>query len=457
MEKEVLENNEGKKHIDKKTLISILVVAGILIILVVVSFLYIKFKFTAPKFIDTKVAEFANSVDKMLSGYESVDYDSVSLTGDVSLTTNINELASFNGLSLELDGKYSSAKRLADINLALLKNSENLLGGNIHVLDSRVYFDFQSLYNQVLYTDLGQSLFGNVDSDKIDINKMNIAIKNLAKYVAIAVKESDVKSSLKGTKAIYTYTINDNNKTKFLNTLNELIGNDEDVLNMFGLVDFDGHITDIYNMMLVVEVSIPSEEVLGFNLTIGDYTISLEEVAKDTYKLIINNDLTFDITVEGNNINIFYQDSERKVDITLNMIDYTVNSKITNKDEIITFSIINEDENTMSCKLVVENGGISTSTSNYKLIFDENGSLKVNGTLEVKLDNYYIEVQSDMVVKYGNDLVEDKTFSNVKDINTLSDEERTSITNKLSEVILKLFPSFGGNDLQNDYQVEDSI
>lgn len=446
------EENNQKKQIDKKVLISVLVLIGILIILVIVSFLYIKFKFTAPKFIDAKVAEFSASVDKMLTNYKIDDFEDISLIGDIGVNTNIEEASYIKGTKLNFKGAYSNVNKMAELDFELFKNDNSIFDGNMYINDDKAYFDFQSLYNQVLYTDLEESIFNNTNIEELFFNnKLKNTIKNLVNYMALAIKEGDMQSSLNGVRAVYTYSINENNKEKVLKKLNELISKDEDVLSIFELMDFDGEITDISNVLLKVEVKIPSGEVVGFDFIVGDYNVTLKEVKKNNYKLIVNENVTIDIVEQGNNINLFYKNSEGTLDATFNKVNCTMNVIITTLEQKITYSVIDAAENTKEIKMIVEYGDYAKFSFNGKIISDSDNSLKINGILKIESEGYFLELEYNMGLELGNNLVLEKEFSNAKDINTLTDEEQLEISNKLMDTFKEFIPALGDiNDTDSD-------
>ncbi len=452
---EVNQNNNAQKKSNKKLFIIIGIVVAVIILLLVVSFIYIKFKFTAPKFIDEKVEEFSATIDSMFSEYSLNSLEDTHMSGDLTLNTSMEDLASLNGLTVNFDVGYSLSKEIIDLNLELLNGSDSIASGEIYIDDTAMYIDSSEIFNQVLYSTLEENPFGDINSEEMqslmDINNFKEFIKNFTKYIATALKEGEVNSSVSGLSAKYTYIINENNKEAFLNKLNELVDNDESMKYFLMLLTNTDDVTflDVPDMTLEVEVSVPSGDVKNFNFVMEDLKVSLNEISNDNYELTINDSTVIDVKTDGDNINLFYEDDLGLFDITFNNKDYTLDANIETNGQVIKVAITNSNANTKNTKIELD--GTSMEGTAINLIIDSTVVVKSNeesdtvGNITLTSDIANLELEYNVNTKVGTDLVSEKTFDDMKDINDLTSADENTINNNLINILSELFPELAGS------------
>ena len=452
---EVNQNNNAQKKNNKKLFIIIGIVVAVIILLLVVSFIYIKFKFTAPKFIDEKVEEFSATIDSMFSEYSLNSLEDTYMSGDLTLNTSMEDLASLNGLTVNFDVGYSLSKEIIDLNLELLNGSDSIASGEIYIDDTAMYIDSSEIFNQVLYSTLEENPFGGINSEEmqslLDINNFKEFIKNFTKYIATALKEGEVNSSVSGLSAKYTYIINENNKEAFLNKLNELVDNDESMKNFLMLLTNTDDVTflDVPDMTLEVEVSVPSGDVKNFNFVMEDLKVSLNEISNDNYELTINDSTVIDVKTDGDNINLFYEDDLGLFDITFNNKDYTLDANIETNGQVIKVAITNSNANTKNTKIELD--GTSMEGTAINLIIDSTVVVKSNeesdtvGNITLTSDIANLELEYNVNTKVGTDLVSEKTYDDMKDINDLTSADENTINNNLMNILSELFPELAGS------------
>ena len=452
---EVNQNNNAQKKNNKKLFIIIGIVVAVIILLLVVSFIYIKFKFTAPKFIDEKVEEFSATIDSMFSEYSLNSLEDTYMSGDLTLNTSMEDLASLNGLTVNFDVGYSLSKEIIDLNLELLNGSDSIASGEIYIDDTAMYIDSSEIFNQVLYSTLEENPFGDINSEEMqslmDINNFKEFIKNFTKYIATALKEGEVNSSVSGLSAKYTYIINENNKEAFLNKLNELVDNDESMKNFLMLLTNTDDVTflDVPDMTLEVEVSVPSGDVKNFNFVMEDLKVSLNEISNDNYELTINDSTVIDVKTDGDNINLFYEDDLGLFDITFNNKDYTLDANIETNGQVIKVAITNSNANTKNTKIELD--GTSMEGTAINLIIDSTVVVKSNeesdtvGNITLTSDIANLELEYNVNTKVGTDLVSEKTYDDMKDINDLTSADENTINNNLMNILSELFPELAGS------------
>ena len=448
---EVNTNKGGEKN--KKVLIIVGIIIAIIILAIIVAFVYIKFKFTAPNYIDEKVEDFTTSVDEMFAGYSLNAKSDSLLTGDFTFNTDVSELVSLNGLNVNFNVGYSATKEIIDMNFELLNKDSSLLTAEAYIDDSAVYFNSEDLYSQTLYATLEDNPFAEVNSEEyqvmMDINNYKEFIINFVKYFGTALKEADVNSSINGLTAIYTYDLNDNNKEAFASKLNDLIDNDttmkEFLQVMLDTESVSVNPENIPNMTLEVVVKIPSGDLKSFELTTDDMVINASESENNVYDVKIDNVSVMTVTVDGDNVQLVSEDETSSFDITFNTKDYTMDGTIAIDETSVDIAITNSDDNTKNIILEMETIDDYYDTSsnmaiNYVITNVSDSETNMNGTVNISSDNVSMGIEFDVNSQIGDDLVSEKTFSNLKDIDTLTSDDENEITNNLMNILGGIAP-----------------
>ena len=341
------ENNLNNTKNRKKIFIIIGIVVGVIILAIIAFFVYIKIGFTAEKYIDDKVEEISNFIDDMFMTNNYDANNETLMNGELSINSSIEELAALNNLNLNFEVGTSLAKEIVDINFGLANNESNY-NANLYINNNRMYLDSDDLYSTPLYMDLEESPFANINVEKMNLENYKNSIVNFVKYLGLALKESDMSSSISGLSAIYRYEINDSNKKAFAQKMNDLIEHDEnmlDFLEMLGITDATVSADSLSDMVFEVTVSIPSGDLKGFTLTIDDSVMSLVETAKDKYDFKIDDEVVLKVTVDGDNVNLVNADTNSGTfDITFNTKDYTMKTNFESEGNVISLEITNESD-----------------------------------------------------------------------------------------------------------------
>ncbi len=444
---ELSSNNNTDKKRHKKLFIIIGIIIGIIIIAIVAIFIYIKTGFTATKYIDDKVEEITTFVDEMFMTYNyDADADTI-MNGEFSINSNVSELAVLNNLKLNFEVGTSLAKEIVDINFGLA-NAESDYTANLYINNNRMYLESLDIYDVPLYMDLGENPFASINVEKMNFENYKNAIINFVKYLGIAIKESDMSSSIRGLSAIYRYVINDNNKEAFAQKMNELIEQDEnmlDFLEMLGITDATVSADTLSNMVFEVTVSIPSGDLKEFEVTIDNTVMRLEETAKDKYDLIIDEEEVLKVTVNGDNVNLVSADkSYGYYDITFNFKEYTLSADMEVDGDIINLDITNEGNDIKNVVLEVNTTDIFSNETNMltNLTVEKvsDNEIKTSGDINISTNNESINLTLSLNNQNGYDLVEEKSFNNTKDINTLTDAEENEITTNLMNILSGIVP-----------------
>lgn len=442
-------NNGEKPKRNKKIFIIIGIIVGVIILAIIGIFIYVKFKFTAPNYIDEKVEEFSTFIDEMFANNNLASSGDNVSSGSLKISSNMDELLMLNDLTLDFDFEYSSVKEVMDLNINLLKSDNSILDAQMYVDSANMYLNSEDLYDSILYMPLDENPFVNINAeDTIDINALQNTLKNFVSYLGIALEEADVTSEIKGLTAIYTYQLNDNNKEAFANKLNELIENDTnmvDTLNMLGITDTTIDASAIDDIFLEIIVKIPSGDIEGFTFVTTDLEIVLDSVEKDAYELKVNDEV-IDVNVKGDDVTLNYENDNGILNVTYNLVDYTLSGNLSTNGYEYKFDITNTEGNGknivfdfnseldgMSLVLDLTTTKISDTESNLVGSVEINSN-DINLALDIELNN-----------TTGNDLVEEQTFNNAVNIDDLTTADQNEIENNLMIVLEEIVPGVMDN------------
>ena len=446
-----LENNlnntgDASNKNRKKLFIIIGIVVGLIILVIIAFFVYIKMGFTAEKYIDDKVEEITAFVDEMFMTNNYNANNETLMNGELSINSSIEELATLNNLKVNFEVGTSLAKEIVDINFGLANNESDYIA-NLYIDNNRMYLDSADIYSTPLYMDLEESLFANINVEKMNLESYKNSIVNFVKYLGLALKESDMSSSISGLSAIYRYEINDSNKEAFAQKMNDLIEQDEnmlDFLEMLGVIDATVSADSLSDMVFEVTVSIPSGDLKGFTLTIDDSVMSLEETVKDKYDFKIDDEVVLKVTVDGDNVNLVNADTNSGTfDITFNTKDYTMKTNFESEGNVISLEITNESDNVKKVEMVLTSNN-ETAVVDMKVDLTvetvSNNEIRTSGSFVVSSNGEDINLDFTLNSQNGTDLVTEKTFTNAKDMNTLTTAEENEISNNLMNVLESIAP-----------------
>ena len=442
------EDNQNKHNNNKNKIIFIIIgiVASLIVIGIVAFFVFIFFYFTAPKYIDKKVSEFTSFVDEMFNN-NTLNED-VLLSGSLELDSDIEGFNYFNDLKLNYDLNYSIPKDIIDLNISLNRDN-NEFKANMYYNNATLYLDAKDIYPNTLYTVLEDNILSTSD---INIDDVKYVINNLVFYFKEALKASDVKTSIRGMSARFSYEINDNNKETFVNKLNKYIKDDGRMLNLLGDLEFTT--ADFANMVFVVELKIPSGELTSFSLTTTDLVINYVEVLDNVYNLSINNELILEVRTNKDNVNIISKMSDVNYDITYNTKDKTIKGELNYENTTFKIDINNDGNNkniNISYRLIGNYGDPSYNIEFIATIIDNK---KIDGNLKITTDNGYLNTIFSLSKVDGT--INNKVFDNSVDINTLTSIEQEEISSNIRELVYTFIPDASVSSEAHNFASEAS-
>lgn len=443
------QSNGEKKKKNKKLFIIIGIIVGVIILAIIGVFVYVKFKFTAPNYIDEKVEEFSTFIDEMFANNNLASSGDNVSSGSLKINSNMDELSMLNDLTLDFDFGYSSVREVMDLNINLLKNNNSILDAQMYVDSANMYLNSEDLYDSILYMPLDENPFVNINAeDTIDINALQNTLKNFVSYLGIALEEAEVTSEIKGLTAIYTYQINDSNKEAFANRLNELIENDTDMvdtLNMLGITDTTIDSSKINDIFLEIIVKIPSGDIEGFTFVTTDLEVVLESVEKDVYELKVNDEV-IDVNVNGDDVTLNYENDNGILNVTYNLVDYTLSGNLSTNGYEYKFDITNTESNGKN--IVFD---FNSESDGMSLVLDltttkiSDTESNLVGSVEINSNDINLALDIEMNNKTGSDLVEEQTFNNAVNVDTLTTADQNEIENNLMSVLEEIVPGVMDN------------
>ena len=443
------QSNGEKKKKNKKLFIIIGIIVGVIILAIIGVFVYVKFKFTAPNYIDEKVEEFSTFIDEMFANNNLASSGDNVSSGSLKISSNMDELSMLNDLTLDFDFGYSSVREVMDLNINLLKSDNSILDAQMYVDSANMYLNSEDLYDSILYMPLDENPFVNINAeDTIDINALQNTLKNFVSYLGIALEEAEVTSEIKGLTAIYTYQINDSNKEAFANRLEELIENDTDMvdtLNMLGISDTTIDALAIDDIFLEIIVKIPSGDIERFTFVTTDLEIVLDSVEKDVYELKVNDEV-IDVNVNGDDVTLNYENDNGILNVTYNLVDYTLSGNLSTNGYEYKFDITNTDDNGKNIvfDFKSESDGISLVLDLTTTKISDTESNLV-GSVEINSNDINLALDIEMNNKTGSDLVEEQTFNNAVNVDTLTTADQNEIENNLMIVLDEIVPGVMDN------------
>ena len=432
-------NNSEKPKKSKKIFIIIGIIVGVIIIAIIAAFVYVKFMFTAPNFIDEKVEEFSTFIDEVFASSNYSSLNEVVSSGTLNITSNMEELAAFNDANLNFEMGYSTTKEVMDLSIDLLKSDNSILNAQMYIDSNNMYLNSVDLYSEVLYMPLEENPFASLNSDDaLDIETLQSTLKNFVNYLGIALEEAEVTSEINGLTATYTYQIDDSNKEAFANRLSELVESDTDMLDMLGITDASIDAEELDDMFLEIIVKIPSGDIEGFTFVTTDLEVVLESIQDNTYELHVNEEV-IDVVVNGDDVTIDYENEEGNINITYNLVEFTLSGNMSADGYEYIFDITNTDDNGKNILFDFTSEEDDTSlgldlTTNE--VSDTESTLE--GTLEISSNGMNLALEISLNNKYGSNLVEEQSFNGAVDMNLLTTAEQNEISNNLANVLTEL-------------------
>lgn len=433
-------NNQVKpKNNKKKIIIIVSIIVGVILLAIIAMFIYVKVAFKAGKYLDEKLDEFTTSVTEVFSALNMNNNQDIRYSGTFKPTSNIATFEGLNNATIEFEALYSLTNNIVDINFDLLNGTTSTLNGELYI-DNETFVLDSTLYENPLYMDIDNS--SEISNEELMniISDAEYFVNGFATYFVEALKDTTLTTEIAGLTAKYTYTIDDTNKEAFANRMNELINSDErfkELLEEFlGETYFEVNPENIDDFTFYVETSIPSGDVKIFFLVIDDETIfSGEELESGTFRLYAGEEQLADITTNGDEITFkMDMDNEGSIDIIYNENTKEINGTITFDTATLKIGSTKDNDN-MLYIISLED----TSSDVFMEISADTSDTVITGYILIKSGEEEIQLDYDINIEYGSNLVSNKTFDNAQNIEYLTEAEQGQIEENLMTAIEPFF------------------
>lgn len=442
-------NNSVKKK--NKGLIIGLVIAIVVLLIVVGGFVYIKSTYNAKSFLNKNAKNIIASIDKSFDVLSINDdlidnfdkYDMINDT-NIALTTSSTTLKSLNNLQINLNEKSNINDNYLSLDLGLKQNNESIKGTVVYN-NNKIYLNSKDIFDSPLYTTLDENIFANtqeyVDMVKnfSNINDLENSMKNIVKYVAIALEQANMNTKTSGLNITYTYEINEKNYNKVIDKFIELVKNDKIIMSY---LENDTSILDSLkdspiNIVFEITIKALTNEVQSFVLDVEGSKLEGTKVEKNKYK-IVGEDTELYLECKDDVITITEGTNKISIEVSNKKLGLTANVE----NSIIELALQNDKKNsTITANIDIE--GVKVNC-NVKVKEDsKNNKSDATGKIDVTYNNENIVIDFTNKMEYGKNKITKSDITNAKDFEQLADSETSTI-------MLNLYSKLGAFDFFKD-------
>ena len=435
-----MENNEFVEKKKNKKLIVIIVIVLLIAILGVGSYLFIRTKIDPSSYLSKLSRDVTSYIDNYFNSFQTLNKnftgDEFKLTGNMQFTTDATDLEVLNSYSIDYDFLGSVKQEELQMTLDLLEDENSLLNGTFYLNNEALYLESLDLYDQILrISELDENIFAlNSDTSYSSKDVIN-SINNFIKYYFEALKLSDFSSQIEGLYTVrFNFSITDNNIENVTNKFNELVESDKILKNLLDGNE-DNFSINFAPVDMEILVNIFTGEIYEFK---SDNGVNSLEITKDENEdnkyLIKDGNDTHQLLIQENGITLSLYDDE--------LLTYTYS--FVTSDSNFTFNLTDAN-NDLEIVIKEVNDNTLSMAFNYKNK-DENSGFDLNATINYTNNGYQMEFLGDIINhdekvgctitgEYiaGDNLLEKTDLSDYKDIETLTDTELNTITEKLME------------------------
>lgn len=428
-----LVNNSVKKK--NKGLIIGLVIAIVVLLIVVGGFVYIKSTYNAKSFLNKNAKNIIASIDKSFDVLSINDdlidnfdkYDMINDT-NIALTTSSTTLKSLNNLQINLNEKSNINDNYLSLDLGLKQNNESIKGTVVYN-NNKIYLNSKDIFDSPLYTTLDENIFANtqeyVDMVKnfSNINDLENSMKNIVKYVAIALEQANMNTKTSGLNITYTYEINEKNYNKVIDKFIELVKNDKIIMSY---LENDTSILDSLkdspiNIVFEITIKALTNEVQSFVLDVEGSKLEGTKVEKNKYK-IVGEDTELYLECKDDVITITEGTNKISIEVSNKKLGLAANVE----NSIIELALQNDKKNsTITANIDIE--GVKVNC-NVKVKEDsKNNKSDATGKIDVTYNNENIVIDFTNKMEYGKNKITKSAITNAKDFEQLADSETSTI------------------------------
>ena len=248
-------------------------------------------------------------------------------------------------------------------------------------------------------------------------------MKNIVKYVAIALEQANMNTKTSGLNITYTYEINEKNYNKVIDKFIELVKNDKIIMSY---LENDTSILDSLkdspiNIVFEITIKALTNEVQSFVLDVEGSKLEGTKVEKNKYK-IVGEDTELYLECKDDVITITEGTNKISIEVSNKKIGLAANVE----NSIIELALQNDKKNsTITANIDIE--GVKVNC-NVKVKEDsKNNKSDATGKIDVTYNNENIVIDFTNKMEYGKNKITKSAITNAKDFEQLADSETSTI------------------------------
>ncbi len=353
---------------------------------------------------------------------------------------NFNKEKEITGKDLELKGNIdieNLGKFNLDTKLSTKSDAMNITLGNdqleatIYKELSKLYIEVPEIYNGILELPVESE---NINTDVLNISYANIKdmILGYVKYGFMALKEGNNGTKINGLmEKQYIIELDETSAAQANAKFQKLVGEDESINDMLGVTDSNFQLFSEFK--LVITVNTFTNKIKGLTYT-NKYGNKLELVQeKDKYILTDENNDQVEIYTFDDGFKVVYNTED--VDFQLSSTDK--NFDLSAKDDNYSFDInlkgVNDKETEFNITFKSKEDEMTwTITGNTSEVSNTETKITLNSKIEANGET--VNINLDLNMLFGDNLVKTVDHSKVKSIEDLTEEEQYSIFGKLAGI-----------------------
>lgn len=433
---------EEKKH---SKLPKILIILIILILLGAGAFYAYNFIFNKPdKVVKGLINKAYEKFESPLKQSKAIDLnnESVLVTTDISLNTNIAGFEDLNDIKLNLITGTDYANKKFELGASLIENNQNIIDLFMYILNKDAYMMLNDIYSSPI--------------------KLNTEDIDLEEILNNRISAEDTEYILKELKNIFIESLDMNDFKKSSDTIT-IDGKEVKVNKINYILDAEKQQKIVNNM---IDNILKNEELLNRLAKISNEDVetikqALMESKIESYDTEDNENIIFNIYTKGMTDEFVGLDIElpenSNIKIRKNSSDTTVSANISGVSIMLTIKEESKEKATIDMKINIAGEEITgTATIENNEIDEKNSESKT--TLNITYQGETVELTFNMKQQIGANIAEIDT-TNAKAMEEITEEEMNQIEQKLMEKLMnsKLYNLINGQMEQSLYGIEDNV
>ena len=182
----------------------------------------------------------------------------------------------------------------------------------------------------------------------------------------------------------------------------------------------------------------------SMNIHDTSWKFEMGKVIKN-YELKVNDEV-IDVNVNGDDVTLNYENDNGILNVTYNLVDYTLSGNLSTNGYEYKFDITNTEGNGKN--IVFD---FNSESDGMSLVLDltttkiSDTESNLVGSVEINSNDINLALDIEMNNRTGSDLVEEQTFNNAVNIDDLTTADQNEIENNLMSVLEEIVPGVMDN------------